>query len=147
MKIFLLCLLFVSSLYAQQVKVSGVVRDGATNEPLPLANVLVKGTTTGTTSDESGNFLLVLSAGEYDVVISFIGYKSETRFLALTNSDVALVVKLLPADILLQEVMVYSTPVEKTEQTEVSSVSLQSKRISEITSVMPDVLRSVQALP
>ncbi|MBI3587010.1 MAG: TonB-dependent receptor [Ignavibacteriales bacterium] len=147
MKAFFLCICFVSSLCAQQVKVSGIVRDGATNEPLPLANVLVRGTTTGTTSNETGKFLLSLSPGEYELLVSFIGYKTETMPLSIKNNDIVLNVKLFPTDILLQEVTVYSTPTDKANETEVSSLSLQSKRISEITSVMSDVLRSVQALP
>jgi hypothetical protein len=56
-------------------------------------------------------------------------------------------VKLFPTDILLREVTVYSSPQEQTALGEVSSVSVQSKTISEISSVLPDVLRSVQSFP
>ncbi len=47
------------------------------NEPLPFANVLIKGTTTGTTSDFDGLYEIPnLTAGEYTVVYSYLGYQT-----------------------------------------------------------------------
>ena len=48
------------------------------NEPLAFANVLIKGTTTGTTSDMDGLYELnELSPGEYTLIFSFVGYESQ----------------------------------------------------------------------
>ena len=67
--------LFLSlCLYAQTGKVEGVVTDGEFNEPLAFANVLVKGTTTGTTTDFDGNYTIDLDPGTYTLVFSFVGY-------------------------------------------------------------------------
>lgn len=47
------------------------------NEPLPFANVLIKGTTTGTTSDFDGLFELAnVEPGTYTLVFSFLGYET-----------------------------------------------------------------------
>lgn len=47
------------------------------NEPLPFANVLIKGTTTGTTSDVDGLYQLNdVAPGAYTLVFSFIGYET-----------------------------------------------------------------------
>ena len=47
------------------------------NEPLPFANVLIKGTTTGTTSDVEGLYELNnVAPGSYVLVFSFIGYET-----------------------------------------------------------------------
>ena len=47
------------------------------NEPLPFANVLIKGTTKGTTTDIDGLFEIAgVDPGTYTLVISFIGYKT-----------------------------------------------------------------------
>ena len=48
------------------------------NEPLAFANVLLKGTTTGTTSDFDGLYAFEnLSPGNYTLVFSFVGYETQ----------------------------------------------------------------------
>ncbi|OZV71050.1 TonB-dependent receptor [Winogradskyella aurantia] len=47
------------------------------NEPLPFVNILIKGTTTGTTSDVDGLYEFnELSPGVYTLVFSFVGYET-----------------------------------------------------------------------
>lgn len=47
------------------------------NDPLPFANILIKGTTTGTTSDFDGLYEIAdLEPGTYTVVFSFLGYET-----------------------------------------------------------------------
>jgi TonB-dependent starch-binding outer membrane protein SusC len=54
--------------------VQGKVTDASTQLPLPGVNIIVKGTTNGTTSDADGNF--TLRASENDVLVfSFIGFR------------------------------------------------------------------------
>ena len=73
-----------SSLYAattdvsitqQQKAISGVIFDGAMNEPLIGANVIVKGTTNGTVTDLDGKFTLEANPNDI-LVISSIGFKT-----------------------------------------------------------------------
>jgi TonB-linked SusC/RagA family outer membrane protein len=70
----ILLLLMCFAARAQQV-VTGVVKDD-TGSAVPGASVLVKGTTTGTTTDVNGSFKLQASGNDV-IVISFIGYKSQ----------------------------------------------------------------------
>lgn len=57
--------------------ISGVVLDKEVdNTPLPFANVFVKGTTVGTTTEFEGEYTLQVDAGTYTVVFSFIGYQT-----------------------------------------------------------------------
>ncbi|RAV30837.1 SusC/RagA family TonB-linked outer membrane protein [Sinomicrobium soli] len=75
--------------YAQEKTVSGTVND-ASGLPLPGANVLVKGTTTGTQTDFDGNFTLTASQGQ-TLVISYIGMKTqEVQIGASSNITVTL---------------------------------------------------------
>lgn len=54
----------------------GTVRDAATGEPLPGANVLVEGTVIGASCDRRGRFaLLGLPPGSYTVTVSLVGYE------------------------------------------------------------------------
>ena len=56
-----------------QTKVSGLVYDEF-DEPVPFANVIYKGSSEGTITDENGRFYLE-SDGTWDaVIVSFIGY-------------------------------------------------------------------------
>src|SRR5690606_11912208 len=48
------------------------------NEPLPFANILIKGTTTGTTSDIDSLYGFEnLSPGSYTLMFSFVGYETQ----------------------------------------------------------------------
>ena len=64
--------------FAQTGTLAGNVIDAEyNNEPLAFANVLVKGTTTGTTSDFDGKYQLELNEGTYTIVFSFVGYETK----------------------------------------------------------------------
>ena len=72
-----------------QQLVSGKVTDEQGNE-LPGVNVLVKGTTTGTSTDASGNYSIQVSADNV-LIFSFIGYQSqEVQVGARSTVDVVL---------------------------------------------------------
>lgn len=61
--------------HAQDTVIRGIINDeGGT--PVPGANVIIKGTTLGTTSDENGSFSINASPSDV-LVISFIGYRSQ----------------------------------------------------------------------
>ena len=53
----------------------------------------------------------------------------------------------MATDLLLQDVTVYAHQTNQPNEMEVSLLSLQSDRITEISSGVPDVLRSIQMLP
>jgi len=69
--------------YAQRT-IRGSV-SGSGQEPLAGANVLLKGTTTGTVTDLDGTFSLEVSGNSSVLVISYTGY--ETREVVLTASN------------------------------------------------------------
>ena len=73
-----------TSVFAQNGSIRGVITDKTTNEKIPFANVAAvlnskTGFPKGTVSDKDGKFSIDnLSFGLYNVVISFIGYQSDT---------------------------------------------------------------------
>jgi TonB-linked SusC/RagA family outer membrane protein len=70
--------------------VSGVVKDGQ-NGALPGVSVILKGTTTGTTTDADGKFTLNAEGPESVLVFSFVGYApEEVRVGDKTSFDVTL---------------------------------------------------------
>jgi len=54
--------------------VKGVITDKGGGEPLIAAAVAVKGTATGTITDDNGEYVLPLKAGTYTIVVTYIGY-------------------------------------------------------------------------
>ena len=75
LKLYLLFLFFPLQLFAQQIQVNGNVQD-VKGEPIIGANILIKGTATGTITDLDGNFQLTADADAL-LVISFIGYQTQ----------------------------------------------------------------------
>jgi len=93
-----------------QTKVSGIVVD-ATNQPMPYASVIFKGTTEGTVTNEDGHFYLE-SANNYNaIVVSFTGYQdTEATLPKSVNYDFKVVIKEGRA---LKEVVIYSGKTSK----------------------------------
>src|SRR3989337_4519957 len=58
------------------IQVSGTVSDEQ-NQPLPGVNILVKGTTTGTTSDANGAYALNVPDENSVLIFTFIGYTAK----------------------------------------------------------------------
>ena len=59
--------------------ISGVVVDKKNGKSLPGANVSIKGTTTGTTTDLKGRYRLTgVEAGTYKILFSFVGFQDKT---------------------------------------------------------------------
>lgn len=74
-KLLFLLLLLPFAMLAQS-NVNGVVSDKISGQPLPGVNVIVKGTTKGTTTDFDGKFMLSnVKSGEV-IEFSFVGYKT-----------------------------------------------------------------------
>ncbi len=87
---FLLMTFLIPALFFGQTKVSGTVTDEANAMPLPGVNILVKGTTTGATTDFDGNYSINVSEGEI-LVFSYLGYKSqEVTYTGEAQVDITL---------------------------------------------------------
>jgi len=69
---------FATTAIAQQTGIKGVVSDKVTKETLVGATILIQGTTTGSTTDLDGNYAITsLAPGAYNLVISYISYKTQ----------------------------------------------------------------------
>lgn len=76
-----LFLLFPLSLIAQQnsFTISGRVISLPDSMPMKNASVFAENTTTGTATDDNGNFKLVLPSGGYNIIVTYTGYNTETQ--------------------------------------------------------------------
>lgn len=58
-------------------KISGTVKDAATNDPLPGCNIIIEGTDLGAATNVDGQFIILnIPPGIYTVRASMIGYKN-----------------------------------------------------------------------
>ncbi|MGJ7030089.1 SusC/RagA family TonB-linked outer membrane protein [Niabella hirudinis] len=120
---FFMTLFLATGALAQQTEIRGNVVDSATNEPVAGASITVSQTGYGTTSDNSGRFLLKAPAGTKWIQVSFLNY--ETRTVPVENAPSPLVIKLLRDDKSLDEVVVvgYGTQKKRDLTGAVSTVS------------------------
>jgi len=108
----------------EQHRVEGTVTSAADGTVLPGVNVVVKGTTTGTTTDGSGQYALQVRSPTDTLVFSFVGYQTrEVPVQDRTTLDVTLQSSTLTQD----EVVVtgYQSQQRRTLTGSVSSVEVQ----------------------
>lgn len=98
-------LLLLNSAYAGTLwTVTGKVSDSRTGSALAAANVRVASTSRGTITNLDGSYVLSLPAGDYTLIFSYVGYRTDSVSVKV-SSNVTKNVGLEPAEILLPEVV------------------------------------------
>jgi len=77
MSIALLMFICTHVAFAQQQSISGKITAAKDGTPLPGVNVIIEGTTQGTTSDADGTFKLEVPGPDAVIVFSFIGFTTQ----------------------------------------------------------------------
>ena len=95
-----LFLLFTLVSLTLSAQISGSVQDGD-GDPLPGASVVIKGTTTGSTTDFDGNFTINASSGDI-LVYSYIGFQTLEQSYDGTSD---LIIVVLQSGVALDEVL------------------------------------------
>jgi len=111
---------------AQTGTLAGNIIDGEFIEPMAFANILVKGTTIGTTSDFDGKYQLELEPSTYTIVFSFVGYTTqEISDVVIKEGEVT------PLDVTLTtnslEAVVITTSIKR--NTENAILNMQKKSV------------------
>ncbi len=94
----------------QQQKVSGIVTDANTGEPLVGVSVVLQGTTQGTITDLDGKYSINVPDLKAILIFSFVGYTTENMSL---NGSSTMDVKLVPDIQVLNEIVVVGYGVQK----------------------------------
>ncbi|MEO1054772.1 MAG: DUF5686 and carboxypeptidase regulatory-like domain-containing protein [Bacteroidota bacterium] len=98
---------FSLSVYGQTNTLSGKVVDGD-GEPLPYTNVILTGTSMGTSTNFEGEYRLELKADVYKITFQFIGFESKILEVDLSSGDQTLDVVLKEETLTLNEVVINS---------------------------------------
>ena len=96
-KFFLTVMLFSTTIYSQNSSISGKVYDGSTGGALPEAIIRLDGVNKGAASDMDGYYMIEgLSAGEYTLKATYIGYIGQSIKVSLKSGE------LLTVDLILK---------------------------------------------
>jgi hypothetical protein len=83
-----LVILPAAVVFAGNGKITGVVKDASSGEPVVGANVVIEGTMMGAAADEKGVYLILnVSPGTYNVIASAVGYARLTIRGVRVGSD------------------------------------------------------------
>lgn len=121
-----------------QTKVSGLVLDEETKEPLIGATILVKGTTSGTIANVDGSFSLNLSSDTLSLLVSYTGYL--TQEVKPRGSQLEILLKLDMEQ--LDEVVIVGYGVQKKSDLTGSMSGIKAEELQQ--SQSPDVMTSMQ---
>jgi outer membrane receptor for ferrienterochelin and colicin len=131
-------------------RIKGRIINQITREPLPFTNIIIKGTTNGTTSDVNGDFEITnVSPGYVRLEALYVGYKTRiTEEIFVTNEKIPyIIIEMEPAPANL-EVVEISTPLfVKKEESPVSMQTLGIREIEKNPGGNRDISKVIQSLP
>jgi len=142
--------LMASNAFAQGT-VKGTVLEAKTNDPLPGADVVLVGTTTGVATDFDGNFVLKVPAGTQKIQISSVGFATKVITVNVKNGQTTNVGKVglaEDAQSLSEVVIVGVADIAKERKTPVAVSTLRAEEIQEKigTKELPEVLNNTPSV-
>ncbi|MDB5158837.1 MAG: hypothetical protein JWR50_3544 [Mucilaginibacter sp.] len=109
MKLFriLFLILLPAVTWAQNVVVTGKISAADTKVPIAGASVFLSNSSFGTSTDKDGIFTLNgLKPGQYNLIVTTVGYEDHTEVITLNNDPVKLNIELSPKTTQLKEVTI-----------------------------------------
>ena len=126
--------LLITSSFAVTIEITGILIDKSTGEPLPGANVYVKGTSVGTATNTNGEFKIVYEADKnFTLIISFMGYKTQKINISPTQDLRDMTIELVE-DIFRTEEIVVTGIASKTSKS-LAEVAVSRLAADELTMV------------
>jgi iron complex outermembrane receptor protein len=152
-KFVLFCILSIYSLSDGNAQSSGIIRGKVTDEetgnPLPLANIIVEGTSWGAASDEQGEYAIKnLPPGTYSIVFTLVGYERQLYTnLAIGAGEVFTQdVSLVEKSVQLGGVTIYGASLRNERITDapasVSVLTAKEIRLNSISGQVPKLLET-----
>ncbi len=148
-RLFIGLLLFSSSLFAQR-SISGVVKAEDNQERLPFADVIIKGTTQGTSTNVDGYFSLIdIPDTALTLQILYVGYTPLEIPIEAGTGDLANMEIKLSSGVILDEVVVSGKSFKVMNASDgISTVQLSPSQLALLPNVGEvDIFRSLQLLP
>jgi hypothetical protein len=135
---------------AQNGKITGRIYDEINNEPIIGANITIQNSDIGAVSDIDGNFSIEnLNNGFYNIAVTYIGYKTETKFEIEVSSakPVTLNFALKEDKTILDSVIIIANPFERKSESPLSLSSIGINEIQRNPGGNRDISRTIKNLP
>ncbi|MFD2969806.1 TonB-dependent receptor [Sphingobacterium bambusae] len=143
------CLLCSMQAFAQDVVLSGVLRDANTGETLIGAVVSTENNVHATSTNAYGFFSLSLPSGIHKIQLSYVGYETKVEELNLQSSR-RLNAELKPLDNLLDEVVVSAKKKDgNVRDAQMGAFNMTMEEIKNVPVLFgeKDLLKTIQLLP
>ncbi|QKX06012.1 TonB-dependent receptor [Aquimarina sp. TRL1] len=133
----------------EKYTISGYVKESGSGELLPGVSIYITALKKGVVTNDFGFYSLTLPLGTYDVNYSYIGFKTVTTTISLTQNiqkDIDLTIE----SNLLDEVIIDSRKNERiSSKVQMSTLSLPVEQIQDIPALLgeKDVLKVFQLMP
>jgi len=131
-------------------EISGKVVDKKTKMPLIGVNVYVNNKNIGASTDINGKYNIKnLPVGDYEVIISYLGYKKQTKVNVIVRSgrSTYLNIEMTEESIKIDQVIVSAGYFTELEEKPVSSVHFSNEEIRRAPGAAGDISRILTSLP
>ena len=141
--LFFSLMILMQSLVAQNGTIRGKIIDSESGEPMFAASAGVEGTTNGASADFDGNFEISIAPGNYNLVLSFIGYNSTTiSNVEVLDSEVTFLGSIgLENSAINVETVVISA--EAIKNSEVAILSIKKKSVNVIDGISSENFKKI----
>ncbi len=149
LRLFLGLLLFSTSLLAQRT-VSGVVKGADNQERLPFADLIIKGTSQGTSTNVDGFFSLIdMPDTAFTLQVLYVGYSPVEIPIEVGSDDIKNLEIKLSSGVILDEIVVSSKSFKVMNTSEgISQIQVSPAQLALLPNVGEvDIFRSLQLLP
>lgn len=143
-------LLISVHLFAQKGRIEGRIYDEMTNDPLEFATVQIEGTTTGVSTDVSGNFVFTgVDPGFIRLMVRYVGYEAtlSPEIQVQGNQTTFIDIAVPEITTLIEEVVVRPRMNLKKIESPVSFLTVGVSDIEKAAGVNRDVSKAIQTLP
>lgn len=143
--------IFSNAFSQKKYTISGYVYDASNGEALIGANVYIKETLAGITTNNYGFYSLTVPEGAQTLVCSYLGYKSESKALDLkSNQSINFEIKSLSVQAGMVEVTDDKAKAkENTNSTKMGTIELEMEDVKKLPVLFGevDILKTIQLLP
>ena len=149
MRLIVLTLFFCINVFSQSNKISGIVIDGYTGQPIEFANISILELGLGSITDSLGLFEIAnLNPGVYNLQVSFIGYRTEIFYeLKLTPSrSIYKIIELEQTGSSLDEIELNAEPIFSKENP-ISIKEIGASEIKRSPGGNRDISKVIQSFP
>jgi hypothetical protein len=148
-RILTLLLLLPLPLFSQKVTISGTITDNSSGEQLIQANVYIKTTQQGTTSNYYGFYSITIEQDkDFEIEYSYVGYEPVNISVNL-KKDTLINIELSPSLTLKEITVMDRSPQQTVETSQMSTVTLNPKQVKAMPVLFGevDVLKTLQMMP